>query len=152
MSNDLDVALGAFIWNENYIQFILKALSANKFPGRIILGGLQVSYVKKGIEAYYPTVDVFVRGYAEEPILRLFESKKIYPTIRGIHYKGQSDLGLTSIGELKNLTSLFLSGVVKLQRFLRWESQLSCFSKQLIFLNFIPSAVAFYPYKLLIKL
>ena len=126
VSHDLDVALGAFIWNENYIQSILKSLSTNKFPGRIILGGPQVSYVKKGIEAYYPTVDVFVRGYAEEPMLRLYESKEAYPSIHGVHYKGQTDLGLTSTAELKNLTSPFLSGIVQPQRFIRWETQRGC--------------------------
>src|SRR5690606_34482665 len=65
-----DFAMGAFVWNEVHIQSILSRLKTCKFPGRIILGGPQISYVKKGIEAFYPQADIFIRGYAEEALVK----------------------------------------------------------------------------------
>ena len=38
-----DVAIGAYIWNEKSLQKILTDLKKNHFPGRIILGGPQIS-------------------------------------------------------------------------------------------------------------
>lgn len=64
--SNVDVALGAFIWNEPYVQKILTTLKAKNFPGRIILGGSQISYVKQDIEKYYPQADIFIRGYAKK--------------------------------------------------------------------------------------
>lgn len=34
-------AIGAFVWNEKATQAILNALKRNKFPGKVILGGLR---------------------------------------------------------------------------------------------------------------
>ncbi len=42
-----DVAIGAFVWNEKYLQQILNNLKKENFAGRIILGGPQISYVKR---------------------------------------------------------------------------------------------------------
>ena len=41
-----DVGLGAFVWNEPYIQEIIRTLKREKFPGRIIFGGPQISYIR----------------------------------------------------------------------------------------------------------
>ena len=57
-----DVTLGVFVWNEPFVKRILSSLTKLDFRGRIILGGPQISYVKKGLENYYPEADVFIRG------------------------------------------------------------------------------------------
>ncbi|CAG8626682.1 1628_t:CDS:2 [Dentiscutata erythropus] len=100
----IDVAIGAFVWNEQAVQHILKKLKKHKFPGKVILGGPQVSYVKKGIEEYYPYADIFIR----------------------IHYFGNPDLGLSAVTELDTLPSPFLNKFISPQRFIRWETQRGC--------------------------
>lgn len=121
-----DVALGAFIWNESYIQKILSVLKDKKFPGRIILGGPQVSYVKYDIEKYYPQADVFIRGYAEEVLAQFMLSSKQFPYIQGVHYANQPDLKSSATADLNKLPSPFLMGVIPAQRFIRWETQRGC--------------------------
>jgi hypothetical protein len=39
-----DLGIGAYVWNESYIQRLLPALRAAGYRGRIILGGPQISY------------------------------------------------------------------------------------------------------------
>ena len=126
-NSQTDVALGAFVWNERSTQIILDDLKKNQFPGRIILGGPQVSYVKKGIETFYPQVDVFIRGYAETALLDFMKSDvESMPSIKGVHYAKQSDVGASSIADLDELPSPFLSGLIQPQRFIRWETQRGC--------------------------
>ncbi len=122
----VDVALGAFVWNERATQRILNILREEKFPGRVILGGPQISYVKKGIERYYPQADIFVRGYAEEAMAELLSSKEERPRIVGVHYAGDVDSGLSAQVDLEKLPSPFLSGVIAPQRFIRFETQRGC--------------------------
>lgn len=126
-----DFALGAFIWNERYTQQILSTLKANKFPGRIILGGPQVSYVKPGLnrkklEDYYPNADVFIRGYAEEALTKLLLSNTHLQIIKGVHYAGEPDFGASATVDLEKLASPFLSGLIPAQPFIRWETQRGC--------------------------
>ena len=121
-----DVALGAFVWNEKYLQEILNNLKEQNFPGRIILGGPQVSYVKKGIENYYPQADIFIRGYAEEALADLMLSRELHPEIQGVHYAGKEDKGLSAAADLEKLPSPFLSSTIAPQRFIRFETQRGC--------------------------
>lgn len=122
-----DVALGTFVWNEKAIQYILNDLKRFKFPGRIILGGPQISYVKKAVEKYYPQADIFIRGYAEDAIVKLIEANsKTFASIKGVHYAGQSDLGISATADLETLPSPFLTGQIPAQRFIRWETQRGC--------------------------
>jgi len=74
-----DLALGAYVWHEKYTQRLLRSLADN-FTGRIIVGGPQVSYVKEGIEEYYPEADIFVRGYGEKALVDLFTSPTSPPS------------------------------------------------------------------------
>lgn len=69
VDTNTDLAIGAYIWNERFIQDIIRRVRPN-FPGRIILGGPQISYIKSDIESYYPNADVFIRGYAEEALVQ----------------------------------------------------------------------------------
>lgn len=125
-TRNTDLALGAFIWNENMIQTILPKIRHAGFKGRIILGGPQISYVKRGIERYYPLADVFIRGYAEEALARLISSSDEKPIIPGVHYANEPDLGLSAKIDLNDIPSPFLHGVVKPQPFIRWETQRGC--------------------------
>jgi radical SAM superfamily enzyme YgiQ (UPF0313 family) len=129
-----DVALGAYVWNEKHTQEILKTLKRNKFPGQIILGGPQVSYVKPGkqrkkLEEYYPEVDIFIRGYGEQVLAELFSlnnKNNKNPFIKGVHYAGEPDLGFSAAIDLEKLPSPFLSGRIPPQKFIRWETQRGC--------------------------
>ncbi len=121
-----DVGIGTFIWNEPHVQQIIKTLKEKKFPGRIILGGPQISYVSQGIERYYPEADVFIRGYAEGALTSLMLNQEPYPFIRGVHYAGQPSLGLSATADLTHLPSPFLTGIIPPQSFIRWETQRGC--------------------------
>lgn len=125
-NKNTDLALGAFVWNEPYIQKILALAKKNNFLGRIILGGPQVSYVKQGIEKYYPTADIFIRGYAEQALTDLVLSNEKQAVIAGVHYAGTPDLGLSAKADLETLPSPFLTGIIPPQRFIRWETQRGC--------------------------
>ncbi len=128
--SNTDFALGAFVWNESYTQKIITKLKENNFPGRIILGGPQISYVKPSnsinIESYYPQADIFVRGYAEQALANLMASKSNSPIIPGIHYAGKPDLGFSASITLEELPSPFLTDTIKPQPFIRWETQRGC--------------------------
>ncbi len=126
IDENTDIALGSYVWHEPYTQKLLRKLRQNNFPGRIILGGPQISYVKSGIEKYYPDADIFIRGYAEEALVQLFLSEKIKPLITGVHYAGGLDSGLSATADLEMLPSPFLSGLISPQHFIRWETQRGC--------------------------
>lgn len=121
----VDLGIGAFIWNEVHIQTILNAIKKN-FPGRIILGGSQVSYTKEGLEDFYPQADVFIRGYAEEALASLMLSPQTYPAIKGVHFAGHPDLGQSATADLELLPSPYLTGLIQPQPFIRWETQRGC--------------------------
>ena len=120
-----DIGIGAFIWNETSVQNITESVKQLGFPGRVILGGPQVSYSSPGIEHEYPYADVFIRGYAEDVMFKLMTAESNKP-IKGVHYRGEPDLAWRSQVDLDNLTSPYLSGLIKPQPFLRWETQRGC--------------------------
>lgn len=121
-----DVAIGAFVWNENDVQSILRSLYAQNYPGRIIIGGPQISYLKSGLEKFYPQADIFIRGYAENAIVELMSSKSSYPVINGVHYAGTPDKGASAMVNLDALPSPYLSGLIKPQNYIRLETQRGC--------------------------
>lgn len=121
-----DFAIGAFVWNERYTMQILHQLKQYQFPGRIILGGPQISYVKQQIEQYYPQADIFIRGYAEDALAQLMLSSQQYPVIKGVHYANHIDLGESANVDFESLPSPYLTGIIQPQRFIRWETQRGC--------------------------
>lgn len=126
---DTAVALGGYIWNEHATQHIIKQLKHEKFAGPIILGGPQVSYTGRGIEKFYSDVDIFVRGYAEKALIQLAQTEykdNKHVAIRGVHYAGEPDLGLSASIDLETLPSPYLTGLIEPQRFIRWETQRGC--------------------------
>jgi radical SAM superfamily enzyme YgiQ (UPF0313 family) len=120
------LALGAYVWHEYHTQKLLHALKQNNFPGKVILGGPQISYVKSGVEKYYPDADIFIRGYAEEALAQLLLSHEKKPAIPGIHYAGDPDAGVSAKADLEHLPSPFLNGLISPQHFIRWETQRGC--------------------------
>ena len=123
------LGMGAFVWNEHHTQDILTKLQQYGFPGKVLLGGPQVSYTSGKLEKYYPQVDVFCRGYAEDAVVKYVQRSTIdneTPTIPGLVYKGREDLKLQATCDLGSLPSPFLEGFIPPQRFLRWETQRGC--------------------------
>lgn len=123
------LGIGAFVWNEKSLQDILFKLHGYNFPGKILLGGPQVSYAAENLDEYYPLADIFCRGYAEDAVLQLVTSTttdKPFPSIGGIVYKGLPDLKQQATCNLEALPSPFLDGTIPPQKFLRWETQRGC--------------------------
>lgn len=123
------LGVGAYIWNEPFLQDILFRLKAYRFPGIVLLGGPQISYSTAHPQVYYPYADVFCRGYAEQAIQQLVyktcEDNPV-PDIPGIVYKGLPDMKLQASCDLESLPSPFTSGFTSPQTFLRWETQRGC--------------------------
>jgi radical SAM superfamily enzyme YgiQ (UPF0313 family) len=129
---DCDIAFGVFVWNEKQTQIILNNLKSACFQGRIIVGGPQISYAGAGdLETFYPQVDVFIRGYAEEAMISLMSVGKAstLPSIKGVHFarSGRKDSGESAVVSFDNLASPFTTGIILPQPFIRWETQRGCF-------------------------
>ena len=124
----IDIAIGAYVWNEAILQALLPALRARGFRGRIILGGPQISYVLAGLEQYYPDADLFIRGAAETALRLAVLAGSTAETIPGVHYAGTPDLAGQATVNLASAPSPLLGGLIDLagQDFLRWESQRGC--------------------------
>ena len=123
------LGIGAFVWNERHVQKMLARLTQYRFPGKILLGGPQISYCSGNLEYYYPQVDIFCRGYAEEAVVKLVtrsNDKVPHPPVGGIVYKGVPDLKLQATCDLESLPSPFLEEIIRPQRFIRWETQRGC--------------------------
>ncbi len=122
----VDLAMGAYVWHEPLTQTLLNTLKQEQFPGRVILGGPQISYTKQGLEKYYPQADVFIRGYGEDALAKLWLSEQEKPPIAGVHYAGEPDLSQSANVDLEHLPSPYLTGIIKPQPFIRWETQRGC--------------------------
>jgi radical SAM superfamily enzyme YgiQ (UPF0313 family) len=125
--DQVDIAIGAYIWNEAIVQWLLPRLRSRGFAGRIILGGPQVSYVAAGLETLYPAVDVFIRGHAEVALRAVvLTANRI--DVQGVHYAGQTDASTQAFAGLDTLSSPLLDGTIPLQgqRFVRWETRRGC--------------------------
>ena len=125
--NDIDLAIGAYVWSEDVLKRLLTQVRSSGFSGRIILGGPQISYTPCGLEELYPEADVFVRGYGEMAIVALFNDPEL-KNIQGVHFCGQEDMNEQTSVDLSILPSPWLSGAIGIsgQKFIRWESQRGC--------------------------
>ena len=116
--------LGAFVWNEPYIQHVLQVLEREKFAGKVAIGGPQVTYADKGtLEGHYPRADMFIRGYAEHAVAGLWAGELAVP---GVHYRGRRDAGMQAWASLDTLPSPHLEGWLPVGDFVRWETQRGC--------------------------
>lgn len=120
-----DIAIGAYIWNEATVQWLLPRLRAGGFQGRIILGGPQISYAPAGVDALYPDADLFIRGYAEDSMATLLAGD-IHRRIGGVSGRGSDTSSDSGLIELASLPSPYLSGALPITPFVRWETQRGC--------------------------
>ncbi|MBK1681452.1 B12-binding domain-containing radical SAM protein [Rhodocyclus tenuis] len=123
----LDVAVGVYAWNEQYVKALLPALRSRGFQGRLILGGPQISYSGEGLESIYPNADVFIRGYAEVALRQLARDSS-QAKIRGVHYAGGTDLCEQTDMEWKDAKSPWPTQGVQIDATssVRWETQRGC--------------------------
>lgn len=117
------VAIGAYVWNEPVVKWLLPELRRAGLRGMIVLGGPQISYAPRGIDATYPDADVFVRGYGEDALLRLLAGGDPIP---GVTRQGRDDSEVRAEIDLTSLPSPYLTGVLTPQAFMRWETQRGC--------------------------
>lgn len=126
-SEEIDVAIGVYVWGETLVRGLITLLRACGYRGRIILGGPQISYAGPGLEALYPEADVFVRGYGEDALAQLARAPG-RPSIAGVHHAGDDDSAERVAVDLETLPSPWLNEIVPLKRgaFIRWETQRGC--------------------------
>jgi len=121
------LAIGAYIWNEPLINPLLAELRRRGFGEAIVLGGPQVTFSGPGLEARYPDVDVFIRGYAEQALVSWCKDPSV--PVRGVHVAGTPDREELAVCHLAALPSPFLEGVIDPldnPSFQRWETQRGC--------------------------
>ena len=125
--NEVDIALGAYVWGEELLRAVLVALRKQGFAGRIILGGPQISYSGAGLDGLYPEADAFVRGYGETALVELVADHRRVD-IPGVHWAGTKDRLAQAAVDLESLPSPWLTGTLPLagQGFVRWETQRGC--------------------------
>ena len=85
------VVLGAFVWNEPYIQRLAYIFS-QVMHKTVIIGGPQVTYLEpKSLSTYYPHAKGFIQGFAEQPVLRLLSGE--HPTqIPGVVWRADATI------------------------------------------------------------
>lgn len=119
-----DFGMGLFVWNDLDARAILSRLQEKRWGGRILLGGPQVSFCEAGrLEGLYPQATHFVRGYAESAVREWMTGVR---RIRGVHARHELDQAQQATPALETLPSPLLTGVLPLQRFVRWETQRGC--------------------------
>lgn len=125
--DEVDIAIGVYVWAEDLVQAVIQRLRLLGFAGRIILGGPQVSYTGAGVDRLYPGADAFVRGYGEQALVALAQSPEPV-AIAGVHYARSHDRAEQAAVDLAALPSPFLTEAIPLQgqRFVRWETQRGC--------------------------
>lgn len=120
-----DIAIGAYVWNEPVVQWLLPALRRSCFEGRIILGGPQISYATAGIDRTYPDADIFIRGYAEDALAAVVATDAPVDLV-GVSRRGHDVSELPAAVDLQGLPSPFLGGGLPPSGFVRWETQRGC--------------------------
>ncbi len=123
--SDADIAIGAYVWNEPVVQWLLPALRQAGLDGRIILGGPQISYAPPGIDASYPDADVFVRGYGEDALAQVVLLGET-SGIRGVSVRGNDRSEVPAAVALDELPSPLLTGALPPSPFMRWETHRGC--------------------------
>ena len=133
------LALGAYIWNEQYVPDVVRWTKEHYPNTVIILGGPQVTYGNHYLATEYPGVDYFIRGEGEIPFTELINVLScgeipnqdllncyaIYTP--ELLKQGKCDRIFTA--ELDKLLSPYLSDILSVeqnQEFVRWETLRRC--------------------------
>jgi len=122
-----DLAIGVYVWNDQAVRTLIRQLRQQGFAGRIVLGGPQISYAARGVDARYPGADVFVRGPGESALRRIVTTRDRL-RIEGVHYAGETDHARQAPSPFLDAPSPWLNGGASLGRNSRisWESQRGC--------------------------
>ncbi len=133
------LALGAYIWNEQYVPDVVRRTKEHYPNTIIILGGPQVTYGNHHLSTEYPGVDYFVRGEGEVPFTELMNilSSGDVPNQELLNRYAiftpetlkleRCDKIFT--GELNKLPSPYLSQILPIEQnqvFVRWETLRRC--------------------------
>ncbi len=133
------LALGAYIWNEQYVPDVVR-WTKEHYPNTVIIfGGPQVTYGNHHLAAEYPGVDYFIRGEGEVPFTKLMnvlssdnvpsqELLNRYAIFTPETLKPGECNGIFT-GELDKLPSPYLSQILPVQQnqpFVRWETLRRC--------------------------
>lgn len=129
-----DVIVGAFVWNEPYVQAYMEHLKRGGFRGRIGVAGAQVSYASAGtLEALYPHADFFIRGFAEDAVVDLATDDQDAGVRgqNGLHWAHDhaGDYNVQGKSDLSVLPSPYLQEggyILKPTDFMRWETVRGC--------------------------
>jgi radical SAM superfamily enzyme YgiQ (UPF0313 family) len=122
LDGEVTIGIGAYVWNDHVVQWLLPQLRSADFRGRIVLGGPQISYAPPGVDAMYPDADVFVRGYGEDALVRILRGDS---EILGVTRRGHDCSDMRAEVDLAALPSPHLLDG-HLPPFLRWETQRGC--------------------------
>jgi len=124
----VDIAFGAYIWNEEVVREAMVTLRQLGFQGRIIAGGPQVTYAGPVLEKLYPEADIFIRGYAEHALADVARTAGEPEEVAGVHLAGKEDQGMQAESDLCALPSPWLTGLLQPgpQGFIRMETQRGC--------------------------
>ena len=127
-----DVAVGAYVWNDNEVKALITAFRAAGYGGRIILGGPQVTFEVSKLEASYPEADLFIKGYAEQALAEVLNTRDP-AQVKGVYLSSSPCGGVPALPDPSLLCSPYLSGVIPLDRtddqqplFAQWETKRGC--------------------------
>ena len=133
------LALGAYIWNEQYLPNVVTWTKTHYPETVIILGGPQVTYGNHNLVTEYPGVDYFIRGEGELPFTQLISvlSRGELPDLNLLDdyaiytpellKQGKCDRIFTT--NLDEFPSPYLNNTLPVeqnQSFVRWETLRRC--------------------------
>ena len=114
--NHTHIVIAVTAWSIFYVQFILNKISPF-FKGKIILGGYEITSLSS-IELFklFPSVDFFIKGYAEKVLIELIKDEKKFGPIV-FQNTGVNDL-----------ISPYLKGIIPLTKMssIYWETKRGC--------------------------
>ena len=117
------VGIGAYIWNDAVVRWLIRELREGGFMGDIVLGGPQISYTESGLDELYPEATLFVRGYGETALVRLLHGEREFP---GVQAAGRSAIAKPAQLDFAQAKSPYLDGTLPPCDFVRWETQRGC--------------------------
>jgi len=121
------IGMGVYIWNEKIVQDLLKRIKKNQYPGKIILGGPQITHTRSNLEKIYPEANIFIRGYAEETLPNFMKlPEHLICNIPGVHLANQNDKYSIGKANTHSIPSPILSDIIEPTESLYFETKRGC--------------------------
>jgi len=114
------LAVAVYAWSEPLVLALMPALRRRGFVGEYVLGGYQITATpSKHLRAHYPEGRYFLKGYAEESLLRVVREHPDCPAV------------LEDRPDFSRLPSIYLERTIPLDPdlpidMLRWETKRGC--------------------------